>query len=247
MKDGNFTGKAFLRLYVALCIICLPCYAFKLTPIYATFAPEGREATRIFQVDNPGDSKIAVQISMAHRKVDLDGKEDLPKADKSFQLYPSHLILQPGQRRNIRVSWIGSKKPDRELTSRIIAEQLPVKGLSEKKKKGAFIKILMRYIGSVYVEPQGVKAKIEIEKWKLIEGEKLSLVIYNSGSKHQLLREPELRIKVNDGAKSVEHKTEVIKELNGQNILAAGRRRFIVKLPLTVSGSITSLALDIKE
>ena len=50
-------------------------YSFTFEPITMDFAPDGRESRKTFRVENPGDSAIAIQISMVTREMDIDGKE----------------------------------------------------------------------------------------------------------------------------------------------------------------------------
>src|SRR5947209_1744831 len=120
-------GILCLRLACVFLLVAVPAVqAFSLAPITMEFAPSGRGANRAFQVENPSDQTVAVQISMLSRAVDLDGQERNAPAEDDFIVYPSQVLLKPQQVQTVRVQWVGQARPDKELTYRILAEELPI-------------------------------------------------------------------------------------------------------------------------
>lgn len=218
--------------------------------------PSGSKATHSFIVDNSGSEKIAVQISMAKRKVDAAGTETNPEADDDFIVYPSQLILEPKQKRTVRVTWAGDTKPASELAYRIIAEQLPVDTSKPKKKKQAMIRMLLRYLGAVYITPRGADAKIEVTEARSAQlkgkGTRLVLVLTNKGTAHQIIKAARLKLSAAEGSeKSVELKGESLKALAGLNLLAGASRRFELawpdKLEAGPQGAPLKAELDIED
>lgn len=212
------------------------------------FAPEGPAATQPLQLENTSNEKIAVQISMAERRMDTDGKEEHPSADALFNVFPSQIILEPKSTRTVRVTWNGDKKPSQELAFRLIAEQMPVSGLKTKGKGQAVINILVRFIASVYIEPAGVEPKLEVISVKKIASEGKSVLaveIRNSGSKHKILDEPRLNLKTGAAAPLV-LSGEALAPMSGQNVLAGHTRLFHVPLPANWSAAETTGSITVK-
>ena len=55
-----------------------PALAFKLEPISRVFEPAGAGATQSYQVINDSAEQIAVELSIAERKISLEGQESIP-------------------------------------------------------------------------------------------------------------------------------------------------------------------------
>src|SRR5438552_1884593 len=138
--------------------------AFVLSPSTMDFEPVGRGANRNFQLENPSDQPVAVQVSIVTRQMDVDGNETYSPADSDFTVYPPQTVLQPRQNQTIRVMWLGKTKPLKELNYRIVAEQLPV-NLSKENKPGAKLNIMLRYLGTIYVVPKGAKSKVVLDSF----------------------------------------------------------------------------------
>lgn len=210
-----------------------------------SFAPDGPQATQAFTVENTSNEKIAVEISMAERKMDIDGKEDLPSAAKLFNVFPSQLILEPNATRVVRVTWMGEKNLSRELPYRLIAEQLPVSGLKAESKGRAIISILVRYIASIYIDPPGTEAKISVKSVsKIVEKNKtmLAVEVVNQGNKHKIINEPVLKLTSKD-TPEITLNGDALLVLSGQNVLGGTSRRFLIPwagkgLEGTITGSL---------
>lgn len=208
--------------------------AFSLTPMSVEFEPKGKEATRSFLVENNSAEKIAVQVTMARRVIDLEGKETNPEADDDFIVYPPQLILGPNEKRTIRVTWAGDADPKAELAYRIIAEQLPVDAEKRPRAKNAMIKMLLRYLGAVYITPKDAKPALSVSSPERATSTKdksaqLSFVLENSGTAHKIIKE--LKLKALVGDKSVVLGANELRQITGQNILAGSKRRFNIAWP----------------
>src|SRR5687768_8848381 len=103
-----------------------PAFAMQLQPLSRVFVPSGSGATQSFEIINDGSERIAVEVSIASLSRDEDYAEINEAADDDFLVYPSQLVLPAGRRQTIRVTWLGDPRPTRELTYRIIVEQLPI-------------------------------------------------------------------------------------------------------------------------
>ncbi len=187
----------------------------------------GNESRTLFKVVNPSkDQKIAIQFSVKSRAIDKHGKESrLQTSD--FKVFPPQVILKPKETRNIRLSYKGKengKKENIEKAYRLIASQVPLE-FSDKEKKQTGIKILLKYVASVYLQPKSVKPQIEISLMEILKGgEKLKVLIRNSGKKHSILKKPKISMIKDKKEFILEGKD--IEEIDSVNILAKSERIF---------------------
>jgi fimbrial chaperone protein len=230
-------------------------YAFKLTPMHVYFAPSGREATQTFRVENESEHPVAVQLSMAVREMDIDGNETYGEAEDEFIVYPPQLVVMPRQVQAVRVQWVGDPKPPRELTYRIIAEQLPVdleKGEQRPRQAGAVVNLLVRYMGAVYVVPQGAKPDVVIDSVTEQRGEggagKLLITLHNRGTAHAIMGNLKLRLSSSGGVSAARSSVDLgpgeLQGMEGENILAGHKRRFVIPRPLGLAEGPVEVTFD---
>lgn len=169
-------SPAHLALTLLLCV-CARAQAVSLVPMEMEFAVQGRNATRVFRIDNPGDEPAAVEVSARTRRVDEDGTEHQDDADDDFAIFPRQIVLRPGQSQAVRVQWLGKAPPATELAYRLIAEQLPLdppplrttgasaagtapRSGAMPRADGVQIRVLMRYEAALYVVPPGARGRV---------------------------------------------------------------------------------------
>jgi len=218
--SAKFSG-GFTALFLFL--IHVPGFAFNFTPIDATLRPAGSGATQTFSVENPSPSPVAVEITMHTRDITIDGEDILAPADDLFVVYPSQLILQPGGRQSVRVQWIGVDELNQEQAFRLIAEELPI-SLGEDDEAGAGLDLLVRYVASIYVQPQGAEARLSIEPESTDEG--VALMVRNQGTMRAILRAEDYALYA-DG-EQVEFDQEQLESLVAANVLAGNSRRLMI-------------------
>ena len=217
-------------LIVAL-ITPVTAYAFKLVPMSVKMAPSGRGATESFVVDNSGAKPIAVEMKVFVRSMTEDGEDVLTEEEDDFVVFPSQMVIMPGESQVVRLQWLGQQDPERELAYRLIAEQLPL-NLDEEVIDGSRINVLFRYVASVYIVPKRrLQADVKITSAYIEEGDGNSLIIiaHNKGAKHSILREATLKLK--SSTTSVELASEQLPGLAGANILVGHTRKFVLPAP----------------
>jgi len=217
--------------------IHLPGLAFNFTPIEATLRPAGSGATQTFSVENPSPSPVAVEITMHTRDITVEGEDVLAPADDLFVVYPSQLILQPGARQSVRVQWSGPAELDKERAFRLIAEELPI-SLEAEDREGAGLDLLVRYVASVYVQPQGAEARLSIEAEPTEAG--IGLLVRNQGTMRAVLRAADYAIYA-DG-EPVTLDDGQLEALAAVNILAGNTRR----LPIPGSAELADQVLEVR-
>ena len=201
-------------------------------PIKMEFEPAGRGASQAFRLENDSSNTVPVQLSMLTRQMDLDGKETNTPAEDDFLVYPPQVLLKPNEVQTVRVKWLGTPKPEKELAYRILAEQLPV-NLEKEKPGESRINVLVRYLGSVYIVPKGAKAEVVLEstapQTDAAGKRRIELIFHNRGKAHSMLND--LRLKIQAGGKTVELGPEALPNVAGENVLAGQKRRFLLPWP----------------
>ena len=212
---------------------------FDLQPISTEFSPSGSAATQSFVIRSIGDKPVAIQISMATRKVGLDGKEANLDADDQFLIYPPQLVIPPGEQQTVRVTWLGDPNLTKELAFRIIAEQVPVDlttvTVDNPNGGSAIIKVLFRFVGSVYIKPDGVAPKLVLESASSQKdktgADQLVLTIANQGTAHRLLRNIKVMVTAGSGQSITLAGEKQLEGVLGENILADSKRQFVLPWP----------------
>jgi fimbrial chaperone protein len=203
--------------------------AFSFSPMSQTIELDGGQKQALYLVENPTDSPMAVEISLRERIQKEDGTEDQP-VTKDLAAFPPQMIVPPQEKRTVRVTFVGAKG-NSEKAYRVVAEQLPLE-VDGKQRKGTGIKMLLKYVAALYVDPGETSPKVVVEK---IEAAKqLLLTVHNQGSQHAPLTSAKLTLIAKN--RTVVLSGDQLKGLNGENVLAGTKRVFKVELPEGVVG-----------
>ncbi|MBC7427954.1 MAG: molecular chaperone [Bacteriovorax sp.] len=175
----------------------------------------------LFYLENDSDQPIAVTTTLLKREMNTEGVEINKPITDELIIYPSQLIIPANEKRSVKVTWVGKSVPIFEQAYRLVAEQLPIEMDKEKKKK-ASIKVLLRYVAALYVEPDGLSSNVSFKKLD-VDDKNVSFLVTNSGKKHQVLSNLELKI---SGKKNIELDSQDLKGMSGENVLAESDRIF---------------------
>lgn len=195
-------------------------HAFKVEPMSGELELDGKKKYFNFVINNPSSDPLPIQVSLLSREMNKEG-DDLLAETKLIEAFPDQLIIPAGQKRSVKVSYLGDDKIKDELAFRFIAEQLPL-DLAENKKKKSGIKMLLKYVAAFYVVPKEVKPRIHCE----VSAKKL--LCQNSGNKHQLLNIKKINLK--SGKEKVSFSGDELKGIQGENILAHSSRFFSLEV-----------------
>jgi fimbrial chaperone protein len=242
----KFTFSSFWLTLFLLLANSQPSWAFTIVPISRTFTPAGSGATQSYELVSDKTVPEAVEMSVVKREMDLDGKETYTPADDDFLIYPPQVILKPGTKQTVRVTWLGDANPAQELTYRLVSQQVPIKlgkpEASEPNIAKGQVEVLFRYMGSLYVRPAEVQSKVVVDS-VVVQDDKgkpaIALILDNQGSARASLRTFSLNL--TSAGKTVILKPEQLKEINTQVILAKHKRRFILPYPAELpQGNVTA-------
>lgn len=214
--------------------------AFDISPIIVKLSPSGPGATASVTLINADDNKTPVQVGIYKREPGIDGKEKYDSNKDNgelFQIFPTQVILNPKEKRTVRITYVGDPKVAREQAFRVIAEEFPINVSDPKRVKDravASIAIATKYVGSLYVTPLGAKSDLQIEAAmeKGKDGNQMVLTMENKGSSHEILNKPNFKIVANN--KEYEMPKELVEKIGSNNILAGKVRKFTVPWPSNV-------------
>jgi fimbrial chaperone protein len=226
---------AGLVLYAAACAA----QAISFTPIEVDFSPAGRATTQVFRLENTNTEPAAVEISVKSRQMARNGEDVLGEADEQFSIFPAQVVLQPGQAQTIRVQYTGPASIDTERPFRLIAEQLPI-DVGQAPQNGGRMRLLVKYVASVYVVPQNVKAVLSVQDVQAAtdsQGQWLDVTVLNEGGTRKILRDARLVL----GGTTLEG--AAVKGLAGENILAKTTRTFRIPAPAGLKMPLTPARL----
>ena len=209
--------------------------AFRFEPISQDFTPTGPQANRLFRVSNPGPEQMAIRVTIHPRTMNRDGSEILGSETSDFIVFPRQFLVGPGESRSIRVRFQGTPPTDRELSYRIVAEQLPVDDGQALPAQGGGIQLTYRYEGTVYVVPPGVRsiARVTGALRERRDGvELIRVTVSNSGGRHRLLTDIQLALTDRaDGETRMVLGADQLPGMAGQNVLAGATRDFLIPAP----------------
>lgn len=223
--------------------------AFEISPVIMTVSPSGPDATVSLTVINTGDLKTPVQISVFRRDPDVDGKEkyeDSKDMGDLFQIIPSQFILNPKEKRTVRITYVGDPKMKQELSFRVIAEEFPINVTDPEKVKNkavASIAIVSKYVASLYVKPQGTAPDVAITA-SLTKEKKMELVFQNKGTEHQILKNMKYKVTVPSQNKEYPMPPDSVAAIGVQNILAGKSRKFVIPWPQGIPMVEVKVAID---
>ncbi len=211
--------------------------AFSITPMSITVTPTAPGNLANFKIENESTAPIAVVIRVATRTVDVDGNEKNDPVTKEFVVFPARVVVQPNSSQAVKVQWKGPATIPSELAYRLVAEQVPV---DFTKDQTSGVKVLFRYLATMYVAPSGIVARTKLESvtGSMRNGNPGLLVrIKNDGTRHGLLFSPILRIKAPGQNQQLEFAGKLLESIEGMNILALSTRIFFVPWAQAVDGT----------
>lgn len=222
-------------LFLLLLILSVSVYAYQLTPLNVTFDPSGSGAAKVYTITNDSDSPIAIKMSAVKRSIDTNGEEYNDDASSYFSIQPSKMIIKPQSSQIVRVQYRGPKTVTRELSFRIISEQIPYSKGAQVETEGQMISFLFVYSTSAYVKPSRIVERVSASASQNSDG-KLEITLANSGSVHQLLTDLSIVITGSNG-QSYKLTEDEMGAASGLNLLSDATYIFTIDMPEQLKGS----------
>lgn len=199
-------------LFIAILLSSLSAYQF--SPMVETFTPSGVNSSKVYTINNDSDSAIAIQVKAVKRMVNKDGSESNEDASAYFSIQPAKVIVKANSSQLVRVQYRGPKTVNKEMSFRIISEQIPY-NVGANKDNDQMINFLFVFSTSAYVTPSTEIVKINTSAE--IANEKINIYIKNDGSIHQVLNNLKVTLKGKKGSYVLTD--EELGAIKGSNLL----------------------------
>lgn len=221
--------------------------AYQLTPMSQVLAPSGSGTTKTFEVFNDSAERIAIEISITTLERDIDYAETNKSADDLFLVYPSQILLAPGARQKVKVTWVGDPNPKKELTYRLVAEELPIHNAPTGTEAKGALRILTTFRASLYVRPAKAAPNVSLESASLVTGKSpnassLAITVQNTGTAQGVLKNCKTTARA--GGVTVALPQESLRLLQQGRILAGNKRRFLVPWPASLPTGPVEVSLQ---
>lgn len=221
----------YLLACAALALVPMSGSAYDLKPMVIELRASGSGSSSGMTVTNTHDVPIAIEVTVHRREQQPDGTDKLVLETKDVIVNPPQMVIQPGASQSIRVQWVGTPNPEKELAYRIVTEQLPIRLTQvQRNDKTAELTMKYRYEAALYIQPRNVKPSARLERAEVVsEGgtPMLRLTLISDGTSRAILNAPKIKLSGSGGQFTIEG--EQAAPLQGLNILPGATR--VVSLP----------------
>ncbi len=222
-------AKRFAVFTILLLFVSFAAMAYQLSPLNVTYDPTGAGSAKVYTIVNDSDSPIAIEVRAEQRIIDIDGNEANQDGTAYFSIQPNRMIIRPDSTQLVRVQYRGPQTVTKELSFRIISEQIAMPRGAQEQEAGQMISFLFVYSTSAYVRPSRVVESVT-PSVSVTEDGKLEIVLENTGSVHQMLNGISVTLSDSTGA-SYTLTEEELEPLSGQNLLTDSRLRTVIEIP----------------
>jgi len=222
---------------------------FSMSPLIVTLEPSKQVTTGEVIVSFQGDVKAptAVEIKVKGREVSQDGAKVTYPEDKSADnivVYPTQIVLMPGETQRVQVKWAGEALPRKEIAYGLIAEEAPIKlGDENEPRSKPMGRVILtgRYEGAIVVLPPNIKPNTVVDSAKSgldsAGNNQLILLINNKGTARQKLQGIKLQVAPIDNSgkpiisKSISYKPVIAMSQTKQSLFPGYLRRLTMPWP----------------
>lgn len=162
------------------------CLGFEVTPAVHQFAAGAKGSVQFFQVSNPDGAPLVLQVVPRRVSYTLDGRQRLEDVTNVFQIFPSRLVIPPGGKQRVRVTYMPKVSPPNDQLYRILFKDLPVSVGPAGTNSG--VKLTTEYHQLAIVRASRTSAKVTVERAGRAQGTNAALaglwevVVRNDGN-----------------------------------------------------------------
>ena len=143
---------------VALLGISTAVYAMTVAPVVIDLTTSGRGMSQVVTVENTFETPLPVELRLETLDLTADGVKPTGRDSGELAAFPPQAMIQPGQRQNFRVQYVGDPALARSKHFFVTVAQLPVQTTETQSN----IQLLYNFQVLVSVSPAGVKPALTI-------------------------------------------------------------------------------------
>lgn len=168
--------------------------AMTVQPVVIDLTTSGRSMSQVVTVENSFDKPLPVELRIETLDLTPDGAKPTGKDSGELAVFPPQALIQPGQRQNFRVQYVGDPTLARSKHYFVTVAQLPVQ-TSETQSN---IQLLYNFQVLVSISPDGAKPALSIasaEIGKNAEGAPAPVItVSNASVAHGYLSRGRVRV-----------------------------------------------------
>jgi P pilus assembly chaperone PapD len=168
--------------------------AMTVQPVVIDLATAGRAMSEVIIVENTFDRPLAVELTMQSLELTEDGVHATGQDTQELAVFPPQAVIQPGERQNFRVQYVGDPVLAKSKHFYVTVSQLPV----QTDEGGANIQLLYNFQVLVSVAPGDAQPSITISSAEIgrnAEGQPVPVIVAsNSSAAHGYLSRGRLEI-----------------------------------------------------
>ena len=221
-------------------------HAMTVQPVVIDLATSGRGMSQIVTVENSFDRPLPVELRMEGLELTVDGVRATGTDTGELAVFPPQALIQPGQRQNFRVQYVGDPQLARSKHYFLTVAQLPV----QLPEGSSNIQLLYNFQVLVSVSPAGVRPALAIASAEIGRDESGApvpvLSVANGSGAHGFLSRGRLEIVQQDAAGREVFRRQMtgpeIEQTIGYGLIGGGQTRRVqlpIRLP-SAEGRITA-------
>lgn len=155
--------------------------AMTVQPVVIDLATAGRAMSEVIIVENTFDRPLAVELSMQALELTEDGVNATGQDTGELAVFPPQAVIQPGERQNFRVQYVGDPALSKSKHFYVTVAQLPV----QTEEGGANIQLLYNFQVLVSVAPGDARPSITISSAEIgrnAEGQPVPVIVATNAS-----------------------------------------------------------------
>ncbi len=230
----KYLRRMALILPLAMLVVLSPASSYDMTPIVIQLQPNGAGAAQSVVLTNTHEVPIAIEVRAYTRTQNPDGTESRTPEDDDIIITPPQMVIAPKASQSFKVRWVGDPAPEKELTFRLVSNQLPIK-FKEEKTGDVSVNVSMnyRYEAALYVVPPQSKPSARLTGLAPVTDENgatwMEVKILSEGTRRAILARPTLVVRTSNGGTPITLEGEDMAPIANLNILVGNER--IVRLP----------------
>jgi P pilus assembly chaperone PapD len=214
-------------------------------PVVIDLATAGRSMSDVIIVENTFEQPLNVELTVQAIELTADGVQATGEDTGELAVFPPQATIQPGQRQNFRVQYVGDPELERSRHFFVTVAQLPVQQVSGPSN----IQLLYNFQVLVSVAPNGARPAISVTSASIGRNEEGVAVpvisAQNSSAAHGYLSRGRLQIVQRDASGQEIFERELsgpeIQQSLGYGLVGGGQTRTVtLPVPLPAAdGTLT--------
>jgi len=188
------TFVAALAASAAVLGISTAVYAMTVQPVVIDLTTSGRGMSQVITVENTFDKPLPVELRIEALDLTAEGVKATGRDTGELAVFPPQALIQPGQRQNFRVQYVGDPALAKSKHFFITVAQLPVQTTDTQSN----IQLLYNFQVLVSVSPEGAKPALKIDSAEIgkdAEGGSAPVItVSNASAAHGYLSRGRVRV-----------------------------------------------------